>query len=541
MEFFLQGTREAIGFDKVLALISPVSCYGKEYKESLPPYLPGEEKSLEKELAQVRASSIKLAQCDPVDRLKIKNLLAVFPNIKEEINLVKNGLVLHEINLFNIKKFLYLVDALSRLFQSTQLVPETHGAALLPPGELQQKFLHKNTGYQFYLGDYGGEDYLRVQQEIKELSALLAKAEKNGMQRIKDEFSFGDENYTGKYIYIAKNDPERLKQALDSPLLEKHQDFDTEICFARKVTDCEKELAESIAMKNQEKEVLELQIRKELTKLIEKYADYLEKAQQELGYLDWLLAKADFMTRFDCVVPKIEPGTAIRLIQGININIKSDLEKQHKVFAPVTLNFDSQIIVITGANMGGKTVTLKTLGLLVAMAQYGIPVPAQEFVFPLFQFLFLTGEKKEKTGLSSFAEEIEQMKMLLSRINEQGLVLLDEPARSTNPQEGSAIVGALLKRMAKGKPVSIAVTHFEGLARMVGAEHWQVRGVKSIENLFFKEEDLEKYFDYSLEKVEIDKQVPRDAIKVAELLGLEKEVLLEAKNLYQKIVKGGPK
>ncbi|MEL7568121.1 MAG: hypothetical protein AAGU27_25040, partial [Dehalobacterium sp.] len=81
---------------------------------------------------------------------------------------------------------------------------------------------------------------------------------------------------------------------------------------------------------------------------------------------------------------------------------------------------------------------------------------------------------------------------------------------------------------------TIAITHFEGLARLTGAEHWQVRGIKDVESLL-QEEDLEKYFDYSLEKVEIDTEVPRDAIKVAELLGLEKGVLTEAKNLFQEI------
>jgi len=540
MNYFLNGTKEALGFDQVLTLISPKSVYGKELKDKLKPFLPGEEEDLKREFVKIRECAVKLGETDPLMWQRIQGVFATIPNIGEEIDLAKQGLILNEIHLFNVKKFLYLSRSLFQLLEETQLLPKENYSAFLPPEILEKEYLNKNQGYQFYLGDYGGEDYLKFQSEIKKIAALLAETAENDAVSLRNELGLEDKCLSSNFLYISINEPELMEKVLGSSRWEKYQDFGSEICFIRKITFAEKALEEKIKEKSQEVEVLELGIRKLLTNLIKEHIAYFDQGKKELGYCDFLLAKAVFMIRYHCTIPRIIMEKTIELKQGININIKNELEKNQKQFTPISLSFNQKTIVITGANMGGKTVTLKTLGLLAAMAQHGIPVPAESFSYPLFHFLFCAGEYKEKTGLSSFAGEIERLKEILSRINDRGLILLDEPARSTNPQEGLAIVGAYLKLMAKGNSTTIVITHFEGLARLTGAEHWQVRGLKDVGKLL-QEEDLEKYFDYSLEKVEIDTEVPRDAIKVAELLGLEKGVLAEAKNLFQKIGKGGPK
>lgn len=540
MEYFLNGTKEALGFDQVLDLISPKSIYGKGEKSKLKPFLPGEEEDLTEEFVKIRECAGKLRGMEQHDWQRLQGDFAIVPNIKEEIDLVRQGLLLNEINLFNIKKFLYLSLALFQLLEYNQLVPQENYLALLPPKEMEQEYLNQNQGYQFYLGDYGGEDYRQLQTDIKGLLVLGTEAAKNDLNDLEDALGLENNSFSDNYLYVSKNDQGLWEKALETPRLERYQDFGSEVCFLRKITPAEKILEEEIKKKRQEIEVLELDVRRRLTNLIKQHIAYFDQGQKEMGYCDLLLAKAVFMVRYNCTIPKITMEKTIDLQQGININIKNELEKNDKKFTPITLNFAQKSVVITGANMGGKTVTLRTLGLSAAMAQHGIPVPAKKFHCPLFHFLFWAGEYKEKTGLSSFATEIERLQMILGRIEERGLVLLDEPARSTNPQEGLAIVGAFLKKVAQGNPITIVITHFEGLARLVGAEHWQVRGVKNVKKLL-QEEDLEKYFDYSLEKVEIDTQVPRDAIKVAELLGLEKGVLAEAKMLFQEIGKGGPK
>lgn len=532
-------TREAIGFDRVLTLIDPLSCYGKARKRELRPFMPGESAALAGEFSKVGACAVTLAAGEERPWQEIRNIFAAFPDIHEEMELVKGGLILHEINFFQIKKFIFLACALSRLLKITGLAPEEDFLALLPPEELRQAYINKNQGYQFYLGDYGDPAYLTLQKEIRGLAGLLAETEKKARDAAAGDLGREEPCFHSEYLYVSKSDPELLEKALHSSYWEKYRDFPTEICFVRKISSAEKKLKEQIAGKKREEEALELEIRKRLTGFTGRYVSYFDKAQKVIGEVDFLLAKARFMRAFSCTIPQIGKGKAIRLGQGINLPIQKELAEVDKEFMPVTMDFDRQGIVITGANMGGKTVALKTLGLLAAMAQHGIPVPARTFSFPLGRFLCYAGAFREKTGLSSFATEIEGLKMILHRRQEPGLVLLDEPARSTNPQEGLALVGAFLRKMAQGQPICVIVTHFEGLARMAGAEHWQVRGVRSVEKLL-RREDLEKYFDYTLEKVGTDTEVPRDAIKVAELLGLEKEVLTEAKNLFHQIVKGGP-
>ncbi|MEL7568130.1 MAG: hypothetical protein AAGU27_25085, partial [Dehalobacterium sp.] len=438
----------------MLALITPQSCYGKEMKEKLRPFLPGQEEDLKREFVKIRECAVKLTETEQPVWQKMQSVFATIPNIGEEIDLVEQGLILNEIHLFNVKKFLYLSRSLFRLLEQTQLLPQDNYAAFLPPEMVEKEYLnHQNQGYQFYLGDYGGEDYLKLQQEIRELSALLAETAENEAGMFRSELGLGDKCFSGDYLYISINERELMEKVLGSPRWERYQDFGTEICFLRKITLAEKKFDEEINQKRQEADALELGIRKRLTNLIKEHIAYFDQGQKELGYCDFLLAKAQFMARYNCTIPRIVMEKAIDLQQGINLNIKNELKKNQKKFTPISLSFDQKSVVITGANMGGKTVTLKTLGLAVAMAQHGIPVSAESFSGPLFHFLFYAGESKEKTGLSSFAGEIEQLKVILSRIKERGLILLDEPARSTNPQEGLAIVGAFLKTMAQGDPI----------------------------------------------------------------------------------------
>ena len=125
------------------------------------------------------------------------------------------------------------------------------------------------------------------------------------------------------------------------------------------------------------------------------------------------------------------------------------LRKQQKQVVPFTLEVDDQIhtFLISGPNTGGKTVTMKTVGLLALMAQAGLPVPAAEAEFPLFdQVLADIGDQQSITeSLSSFCSHIARVKEMEEAATFESLVLLDELGRATDPEEGGALGIAILE------------------------------------------------------------------------------------------------
>ena len=174
--------------------------------------------------------------------------------------------------------------------------------------------------------------------------------------------------------------------------------------------------------------------------------------------------------------------------------------------------------------MGGKSVTLKSVGLAVAMAQLGLLVPAREFEFSLRAFIYysLQGEDADR-GLSTFGAEIQALAAWLPHKNRHGLYLLDEPARGTNPWEGSALVRAILHWLAGGNSLTLAATHFPGVAGMPGVTHLQVAGLSAadLQTVLARgaggTEALRNLMDCLVPGTGA---VPRDALKIA-ALGLE--------------------
>src|SRR6185436_9904434 len=123
------------------------------------------------------------------------------------------------------------------------------------------------------------------------------------------------------------------------------------------------------------------------------------------------------------------------------------------------------ILVISGPNAGGKTVVLKTVGLLALMAQSGIPVPAEEAALPIFdRVLADIGDQQSITNhLSTFSAHVLAIKAMLESVTSQSLVLLDEIGSSTEPGEGAALARAVLEQFREIGALTIATTHYNSL------------------------------------------------------------------------------
>src|SRR5580704_8879843 len=192
---------------------------------------------------------------------------------------------------------------------------------------------------------------------------------------------------------------------------------------------------------------------REFTARLREHAREIETMAAALGRLELIFAKAEFAVEFRCTVPRLSPPSSRRLaLRDARHPLLEDILKpQRKQVVPVSLSLEGEqrTLLISGPNTGGKTVALKTVGLLALMAHAGLPVPAAEAEFPLFdQVLADIGDHQSlQESLSSFSAHIGTVRRMLERATADSLVLLDELGRATDPEEGGALGVAVLEAL----------------------------------------------------------------------------------------------
>jgi len=218
----------------------------------------------------------------------------------------------------------------------------------------------------------------------------------------------------------------------------------------------------------QEEELREIaRILAELSALIQSSSALLFSAKDISCELEVTFAKARFGREFDCTRPSFSNGGLLSLVKARHPLLEDNLRGMNQAISPVSLDLDRtrRILVISGPNAGGKTVVLKTVGLLAMMAQSGIPIPAEEAVIPLFdQILADIGDQQSITNhLSTFSAHVLAVKSMLELATNRSLILLDEIGSSTEPGEGAALAKAVLEALRRIGVLAIATTHYNRL------------------------------------------------------------------------------
>ena len=269
-------------------------------------------------------------------------------------------------------------------------------------------------------------------------------------------------------------------------------------------------------IKDEEREILK--ILQKLTALVGEKAPEINDSVLILGKIDFIYARAVLANNMKAVEPKLNQKGFVNLIQA-----RHPLLKNSVVPINIRLGKDFDILLITGPNTGGKTVTLKTVGILTLMAQCGLHIPAAEgSEIAVFKKIFcdIGDEQSIEQNLSTFSSHMKYIVQILSWTDSNSLILLDELGAGTDPTEGAALGMAVLDFLRKEKSKVIATTHHDTLKTYA----YLTEGVNNA-RVEFDEKTLKPTFQIS-----IGLPGKSCAFIIARSLGLAPEVILRAQS-----------
>lgn len=208
-------------------------------------------------------------------------------------------------------------------------------------------------------------------------------------------------------------------------------------------------------------------ILRELTNLVAQHADEVDYTVETLAQLDLAFAKAKYSAALRATPPLIDTGSREQPAYLELIQARHPLLEPDKVI-PISLELQRafSILIITGPNTGGKTVSLKTVGLLALMAQSGLHIPAQAGSrLPVYEGIFadIGDEQSIEQSLSTFSGHLKNIVGILRAANAKALVLFDELGAGTDPVEGAALARAIVERLLERQIPALIATHYAEL------------------------------------------------------------------------------
>lgn len=291
------------------------------------------------------------------------------------------------------------------------------------------------------------------------------------------------------------------------------------------------EPAEVVEANNHIRE-LEIEERREIVRILTAFTDTLRPHTQEiassydfLAEIDFIRAKALFSIDINSAIPHIEHECQIDWYHAIHPLLLLALRRQNKEVVPLNITLDShnRILLISGPNAGGKSVCLKTVGLLQYMMQCGLPVPMYDNShMGIFESIFIDigDEQSIEDDLSTYSSHLSHMKQCVRHCNKHSLLLIDEFGGGTEPQIGGAIAEALLDRFNNRKSFGVITTHYQNLKHYAEEADGVINGA-----MLYDRHHMQPLFTLS-----IGNPGSSFAIEIARKIGLPEEIIADASN-----------
>ena len=264
----------------------------------------------------------------------------------------------------------------------------------------------------------------------------------------------------------------------------------------------------------------------EFTNEVRPHYQPLEEAAEFLALIDTLKAKAHFSIKISAIKPHLTTACEIDWYEARHPLLQIALEKQGKKIEPLTIHLNEQqrILLISGPNAGGKSVCLKTVGLLQYMLQCGLPIPLMErSVAGVFERVFIDigDEQSIENDLSTYSSHLLNMKYCIRNGNAKTLLLIDEFGTGTEPQFGGAIAQAVLSRLNELKLFGVITTHYSNLKQFATDTPGIINGA-----MLYDRHRMQPLFALSM-----GNPGSSFAIEIARKIGLPEDVIAEASEL----------
>ena len=568
-------TRRETGLEYVMFNLDLNTPFGKKQLKEIQPYYPGEEEELRRELDRVE----RMIQFVRQNQTLTDKIQEVFMEVKDpSLTVSRSGsTTLSTVELYEVKSLLLQMRRLRKLTMEHEIgdykgchcveeckknggadeaaaaaeqtaLPEDAPAVDTVPeeyfledtedllDELDPRGDRMNT---FYIYDEFSPLLGEFRKKKKEYEQLIRKEQKETRERLRREQGVA---LTPKFdIVVAKSHPDFDKITHLEELEVVDQDY-MSVTLQLKPTEKVYEYVTEVEQINSDIEVEEERIREELSRKISKKEQVILENCEKMGALDLALARAIYSIKHQLVKPEITDEHIIEFEDGRNLQVEDIIKSKGKEYCPVSISLKDGVTLITGANMGGKTISLKLSGQIPILAQYGFFVPAKKARIGLSNYMqILIGDSQSvERGLSSFGSEMEELKEILDHGQDRSLILIDEIASGTNPTEGTALTKSLVDYLMEKPYISLITTHFESVTEKEGVVNMQVRGLADCDFRLLNREIqranrreriniISKYMDYRLCRVENGTQVPKEALSIAAMLGLDKAIIEGAK------------
>jgi dsDNA-specific endonuclease/ATPase MutS2 len=478
--------RGKIGLQYVLESLHACSPFGIERVQKLRFYSPAERAALETELGNVERAKNAAGAC-AAQYEAIMAALCQLKDVRGSLKRLSAEETLDHVELFEIKGFLLRIADLIPLFAEMNETVRAEGIAFHDPEPALDVLDPERTRSRgFYIPDGATEALKRIRAEKKRLEQRL---------------------------YEAETEPEKNEIRL----------LRTRVCA--------------------DEEAEERTVRKAMCEKLRPFVSAMLSDADAAGRLDFLIQKALFAVRYGAVRPGITE-TALELIDMTNPELVDLLKEKGRAFVPVSIAADRGATVITGANMGGKSVAMKTVALNVLLMHAGFLVCAKQARIPMFSCVKMLFDDAQsmQSGLSGFGSEIVRFNEALEEAEKgYSLFLLDEFARGTNPDEGAVIVQAVTRYLNGVNAISILATHYDGVAAYAKT-HYQIVGLRDVDPESIRAElasgtadgpaVIARHMDYGLYRVDGKADCPKDALHICRMLSMKPEILERIETAY---------
>lgn len=269
-----------------------------------------------------------------------------------------------------------------------------------------------------------------------------------------------------------------------------------------------------------------IRILTDFSKVIRPFVPSLLDSYEFLAIIDYIRAKARFAIRTNSIKPVLENQQIIDWSMSVHPLLQLSLAKHDKKVVPldIELTRKRRILLISGPNAGGKSVCLKTVGLLQYMLQCGLLVPMSESSHVgLFDNLFIDigDEQSIEDDLSTYSSHLTNMKVMMKQCNERSLILIDEFGGGTEPQIGGAIAEAVLRRFNEKLTFGVITTHYQNLKHFAEDHEGVVNGAML----------YDRHLMQALFQLQIGNPGSSFAVEIARKIGLPEDVIAEASEL----------